>query len=281
MPTDASRSRPPFRVTAITLFPALFPGPLGASLTGQALSAGLWTMTAIDIRDYGIGRHRKVDDTPAGGGPGMVMRADVAAAAIDAARDKARDNARDKTRDEANDNTRAATGDATNDTAQVVGQRASQGIAEIYLSPRGEPFTQRLAAEFAAGEGLTLLCGRFEGIDERAIAARGLREISIGDYVLSGGEIAAYAVIDACLRLRPGVLGAAVSLDEESFSAGLLEYPQYTRPRNWEGQEIPPALLSGDHDEIAAWRHSEAVRITTLRRPDLIRANVALKNPPN
>lgn len=227
--------RPPFAVTAITLFPELFPGPLAASLTGQALAAGLWSMATVDIRKHGIGRHRTVDDSPAGGGPGMVLRADVAAAAIDEAR------------------------------------TLSPDAPAIYLSPRGQPFTQSRAAEFAAGPGLTLLCGRFEGVDERVIVGRGLIEVSLGDFVLSGGELAAFAIIDACLRLIPGVLGAASSLEEESFgAAGLLEYPQYTRPREWEGRAIPAALLSGNHAEIAAWRRRESERLTAERRPDLL-----------
>lgn len=226
--------RLPFAVTAITLFPELFPGPLAASLTGQALTAGLWSMATVDIRKHGIGRHRTVDDSPAGGGPGMVLRADVAAAAIDEAR------------------------------------TLSPDAPAIYLSPRGKPFTQARAAEWAAGPGLTLLCGRFEGVDERVIEGRGLIEVSLGDFVLSGGELAAFPAIDACLRLIPGVLGAAASLSEESFSAGLLEYPQYTRPREWEGRTIPDALLSGNHAEIAAWRRREAERLTAERRPDLL-----------
>jgi tRNA (guanine37-N1)-methyltransferase len=231
-----SDGRPPFKVTAITLFPELFPGPLAASLTGQALAAGLWTLDTIDIRAFGIGRHRTVDDSPAGGGPGMVLRPDVAVAAIDAARVQSPD-------------------------APV-----------IYLSPRGDRFNQRMAADFAAGPGLTLLCGRFEGVDQRAIDARGLREVSLGDFVLSGGELAAFPMVDACLRLIPGVLGAAQSLAEESFSSGLLEYPQYTRPREVEGRAIPDVLLSGNHGAIAAWREAEARRITAARRPDLLAA---------
>jgi tRNA (guanine37-N1)-methyltransferase len=229
-----SDGRPPFRVTAITLFPDLFPGPLGASLTGQALAAELWTMDTVDIRAFGIGRHRTVDDHPVGGGPGMVLRADVAAAAIDEARARSPD-------------------------APVV-----------YLSPRGEPFRQEMAATLAQGPGLTLLCGRFEGIDERIVAGRDLREISLGDFVLSGGELAAFPIVDACLRLLPGVLGAEASLAEESFSSGLLEYPQYTRPREWEGRTIPDVLLSGNHGAIAAWRRKEAERLTAERRPDLL-----------
>lgn len=227
--------RPPWRVTVLTLFPEMFPGPLGISLVGQALDAGLWTLATVPIREFGIGRHRAVDDTPTGGGAGMVMRADVLASVIDHAR-------------------------ATEADAPL-----------IYLSPRGEPLTQQLASELAAGPGAILLAGRFEGVDERVIAARGMREVSIGDYVLSGGELAAMVLIDACVRLLPGVIGAEGSLSEESFEGGLLEYPQYTKPREWEGRAIPEVLLSGDHKKIAEWRRREAERITAERRPDLIK----------
>ncbi len=219
----------------LTLFPEMFPGPLGRSLTGQALTAGLWSLDTVPIRAFGIGRHRAVDDSPAGGGAGMVMRPDVIAAAVDQAR-------------------------TTSADAPV-----------IYLSPRGAPFTQSMASEFARGPGLTLLAGRFEGIDERVITARNLIEVSIGDYVLSGGELAAMVVVDACLRLIPGVLGAAASLEEESFEGGLLEYPQFTKPRTWEGLPTPDVLQSGDHAKIATWRRAESVRLTTERRPDLLK----------
>jgi tRNA (guanine37-N1)-methyltransferase len=229
-----SDGRAPWRVTVITLFPEMFPGPLGASLTGQALTAGLWSLETIQLRDFGIGRHRAVDDSPAGGGAGMVLRPDVVAAAVDAAK------------------------------------ASSPDAPAIYLSPRGEPFTQALAAEFAVGPGITMLAGRFEGVDERVVGARGLREISIGDYVLSGGELAAMVLTDACLRLIPGVLGAAGSLDEESFENGLLEYPQFTKPRDWEGHATPEVLMSGDHAKIAAWRRAQAERLTAERRPDLM-----------
>ena len=230
-----SGGRLPWRATVLTLFPEMFPGPLGVSLTGQALAAGLWSLDARQIRDFGLGRHRTVDDTPAGGGAGMVMRADVLASAIDAALIDAPD------------------------------------LPLIYLSPRGEPFTEEIAKTFAAGPGLLCLAGRFEGIDERVISGRRLREISIGDYVLSGGELAAMVVLDACVRLLPGVLGAAESLSHESFEGGLLEYPQYTKPREWEGRMIPEVLLGGDHKKIAAWREAEAVALTRERRPDLLR----------
>jgi len=225
--------RPPWRATVLTLFPEMFPGPLGISLVGQALEAGLWSLRTVPIREFGLGRHRAIDDTPAGGGAGMVMRADVLASAIDHARV----------------------------------EEAEAPL--IYLSPRGEPLTQTLASKIAAGPGALLLAGRFEGVDERVIAARRMREISIGDYVLSGGELAAMVLIDACVRLLPGVIGAEGSLSEESFEGGLLEYPQYTKPREWEGRTIPDELLSGDHKKIAAWRRSEAERITAERRPDL------------
>jgi tRNA (guanine37-N1)-methyltransferase len=218
----------------VTLFPELFPGPLGASLVGDALKRGVWSLEAVALRGFGIGRHRQVDDTPAGGGAGMVLRADVVAAAIDLARSGAPDS------------------------------------PAIYLSPRGEPLTQSLVRELAAGPGIMLLAGRFEGVDQRVIDARGLREVSIGDYVLSGGELAAMVLIDAVVRLLPGVIGAADSLAEESFEAGLLEYPHYTRPREWEGHPIPEVLLSGDHKRIAEWRRAQSERLTRERRPDLL-----------
>jgi tRNA (guanine37-N1)-methyltransferase len=220
-----------WRASVLTIFPDMFPGPLGASLAGKALAAGAWSLEAVDIRDFATDKHRSVDDTPAGGGPGMVMKADVLARAID-----------------------TITAD----------QRP-----RLLLSPRGVPLTQARVEQFAAGTGVVLLCGRFEGIDERVIAGRALEEVSIGDYVLAGGEIAAMALIDACVRLLPGVMGAAASGTEESFAEGLLEYPQYTRPQVWEGQPIPEVLVSGDHGKIAAWRRAEAERLTRERRPDL------------
>ncbi len=224
----------PWRVQVLTLFPEMFPGPLGVSLVGTALEKGLWSMETIDIRGFGIGRHRNVDDTPAGGGAGMVMRADVVGAAIDAARASAPD------------------------------------LPAIYLSPRGAPLTQDRVRALADGPGVMMLAGRFEGVDQRVIDGRGLEEISIGDYVLSGGELAAMVVVDACVRLRDGVLGAADSLGEESFEAGLLEYPHYTRPRAWEGRAIPDVLLSGDHRRIADWRRQQSEALTRVRRPDLL-----------
>ncbi len=230
----SSDGRPPWRATVLTLFPEMFPGPLGLSLAGQALQAGLWSLTTVPIREFGLGRHRTVDDAPAGGGAGMVMRADVLAAAIDHA-------------------------------------RAQDPVAPLlYLSPRGERFDQALARELSCGPGVLLAAGRFEGIDERVIAGREMREVSIGDYVLSGGELAAMVLIDACLRLLPGVVGAAESLNEESFEAGLLEHPHYTKPREWEGRQIPEVLLSGDHKKIAEWRRKEAEHLTAERRPDLV-----------
>jgi tRNA (guanine37-N1)-methyltransferase len=220
----------------LTLFPEVFPGPLGASLVGRALDDGLWTLETSQIRDFARDRHRTVDDSPSGGGAGMVLRADVVAAALDA---------------------------------------GGAGLPALCLSPRGRPFTQERARALAEGPGVRLLCGRFEGVDERVIEARGLEEVSIGDFVMTGGEIAAMALIDACVRLIPRVLGNAESAVEESFSDGLLEFPHYTRPTVWEGRAIPGVLLSGHHGRIAAWRRSEAERLTKERRPDLWRALLA------
>ena len=226
-----------WRATLLTLFPEMFPGPLGLSLAGDGLARGAWALEARNIREHGLGRHRAVDDTPAGGGPGMVMRADVLAAAIDSA---------------------APPGDTR---------------PRLLMSPRGAPLTQARVRSLVAGEGVVILCGRFEGVDERIIEARALEEVSVGDYVLSGGEIAAMALIDACVRLLPGIMGAAASGVEESFETGLLEYPHYTRPREFEGRAIPDILLSGDHAKIAKWRHEEALRLTRERRPDLLKRN--------
>jgi tRNA (guanine37-N1)-methyltransferase len=221
-----------WRATVLTLFPEMFPGPLGVSLAGRALASGVWALEARDIRDSATDRHRSVDDTPAGGGPGMVLRADVLAAAIDAA-------------------------GITPDRPRLL------------MSPRGRPLTQSRVRELAGGPGALIVCGRFEGVDQRVIEARGLEEVSVGDYVLSGGEIAALALIDACVRLLPGVMGKAESGTEESFSDSLLEYPQYTRPQLFEGRPIPEVLISGDHAKVAAWRKAEAERLTEARRPDL------------
>lgn len=229
-----AQGRPSWRASVLTLFPEMFPGPLGHSLVGQALTAGLWSLSLHQIRDFGIGRHRAVDDTPAGGGAGMVMRADVLAASID--------------------NARASDPD----------------LPLLYMSPRGEPLVQENVRALAEGPGVMIVAGRFEGIDERVIEGRGIREVSIGDYVLSGGELPAMVLLDACVRLLPGVLGGEESLTHESFEGGLLEYPQFTKPREWEGRPTPPVLLSGDHQKIAAWRRSEAERITREKRPDLL-----------
>ena len=224
----------------ITLFPEAFPGTLGLSLTGKALDMGLWALETIDLRSFGEGRHRNVDDTPAGGGAGMVLRADVVARALD----------------------QASIGTPPDSAAWPV----------IYLSPRGKPFDQATARRLSAAQGLTLLCGRFEGVDERVLEHYGVEEISLGDFVLTGGEIAAQALIDATVRLIPRVLGNQASAEEESFSDGLLEFPQYTRPPVWEGRAIPEILLSGHHANIAAWRRDMAERLTKERRPDLWRA---------
>jgi tRNA (guanine37-N1)-methyltransferase len=221
-----------FAATVITLFPEAFPGTLGLSLIGKALRERAWSLETVQLRDFGVGPHRSVDDTPAGGGAGMVIRADVAAAAIDSVSHNER--------------------------------------PLVYLSPRGEQFDQAMAHEWAAGRGVVLFCGRFEGLDERVIEARGMREIAVGEAVLAGGEAAALVVLEACVRLVPGVLGNQTSVIEESFAeGGLLEHPHYTRPREWEGRTIPDVLLAGDHAKVAAWRQAERERITAQRRPDL------------
>jgi tRNA (guanine37-N1)-methyltransferase len=222
-----------WRATVLTLFPEMFPGVLGHSLLGKALQKNIWSLDVRDIREHGLGKHRTVDDTPSGGGPGMVMRADVASAAIDAAR------------------------------------ASNPDVPSLYLSPRGAPLTQARVRDLASGQGAILLCGRFEGLDQRAVDARNLEEISLGDFVLAGGEIAAQALIEAVVRLIPGVLGAEASPEEESFSQGLLEYPQFTRPQRFEGRDIPEVLTSGNHKEISKWRQAEAERLTKARRPDL------------
>ena len=220
-----------WRASVLTIFPEMFPGPLAVSLCGKALATGLWSLQIVDIRDFANDKHRSVDDTPAGGGPGMVMKPDVLARAIDAT--------------------------------------ATDARPRLLLSPRGMPLTQGRVEALCRGPGAMLVCGRFEGIDERVIAGRGLEEVSIGDYVLSGGEIAAMTLIDACVRLLPGVMGAPDSAADESFAEGLLEYPQYTRPQSWAGRPIPEVLISGDHAKVAAWRRAEAERLTRERRPDL------------
>ncbi len=230
---DAAGPNACWQARVLTLYPAMFPGPLGQSLAGRALERGVWALQAVDIRDYARDKHRSVDDTPAGGGPGMVMRADVLAAAVD---------------------------DAV---------AALPGKPLIYFSPRGRRMDQGLVRQLADAGGAVMLCGRFEGVDERLLEARPIEQVSLGDFVLSGGEIAALALMDAVVRLLPGVMGEAESAIEESFSAGLLEYPQYTRPMEWEGRSIPEILLSGHHARIADWRRAMAETITAERRPDL------------
>ncbi len=221
----------PWSATVLTLFPEMFPGPLGLSLSGKALATGLWSLETVNIRDFAVDKHNTVDDTPFGGGPGMVMRPDVVDAALASVEDR-------------------------------------PGPV-LYLSPRGPVLDQALSAELAAGDGVTLLCGRYEGIDQRVLDKRNIREVSLGDFVLSGGELAAMALLDASLRLLPGYMGAEASLDEESFSSGLLEYPHFTRPASWDGLDVPAVLLSGHHENIRAWRLEQAERITRDRRPDL------------
>ncbi|CAH1673850.1 tRNA m(1)G37 methyltransferase [Hyphomicrobiales bacterium] len=224
----------PFRASILTLYPEMFPGPLGISLAGEGLRKGLWSLDTHQIREHGIGRHRNVDDNPAGGGAGMVLRCDVLAAAIDAA------------------------------------VPADDPRPRLLMSPRGRPLKQEQVRDWAEGPGLVIVCGRFEGVDERVIEGRNLIEVSIGDYILSGGEMAALTLLDACVRLIPGVMGKTASGEDESFENGLLEYPHYTRPREWEGRGLPAALLSGDHARIAKWRREQAEKITRERRPDLL-----------
>jgi tRNA (guanine37-N1)-methyltransferase len=226
-----------WRASVLTIFPEMFPGPLGISLAGKALASRLWSLEALDIRNAATDKHRTVDDTPAGGGPGMVMKADVLARALDA---------------------------VPHDTRP-----------RLLMSPRGRPLTQKRASQLADGLGVVILCARFEGVDERLIKARSLEEVSLGDFVLSGGEIAALAVLDACVRLLPGVMGKEGSAAEESFSDGLLEYPQYTHPPVFEGEPIPEVLTSGDHAKVAAWRREQAEKLTAVRRPDLWAAYLA------
>ncbi len=220
-----------FKVTVITLYPEAFPGPLGVSILARGQAAGLWQLDIVDLREFGLGKHHKVDAPPAGGGPGLVLRADVVAAALDSLPD--------------------------------------DGRRVLYPSPRGKPFCQADARRFAKGDGLVVLCGRFEGLDERVIQSRGLEEVSLGDFVLAGGEVAAQAIIEASVRLRPEVAGNQASLEEESFENGLLEYPLYTAPAIFEGQEIPDILRSGHHQNIAKWRLSQSKELTEARRPDL------------
>jgi tRNA (guanine37-N1)-methyltransferase len=230
-----------WRATVLTIFPEMFPGPLGLSLAGKALADGKWALETIDIRDFATDKHRSVDDTPAGGGAGMVMRADVLASAIDHA------------------------------------SPAGDPRPRLLMSPRGRPLTQRRVRELAAGPGAVIVCGRFEGVDQRVIEARGLEEVSVGDFILSGGESAALVLLDAVVRLLPGVMGNAVSGDEESFENGLLEHPHYTRPQEFEGRQIPEVLTSGNHKKIAAWRRAESEKLTKERRPDLLAAHPLVK----
>ncbi len=229
-----------WHATVLTLFPGMFPGPLGQSLAGRALAAGLWRLNVQDIRDAATDRHRTVDDTPFGGGAGMVMRPDVLDAALG----------------------------------------ASDGRPVLYMTPRGQRLSQARVRALAAGPGATLICGRYEGVDQRVLDARAVEEVSIGDYVLSGGELATLVLLDACVRLLPGVMGADASADEESFSAGLLEYPHYTRPADWHGRRVPDVLLSGNHAAIAAWRRTQAEDATRQRRPDLWQAHTILQARP-
>ena len=230
-----------WRASILTIFPEMFPGPLALSLAGKALHSAIWSLDIHDIRNSAPDKHRTVDDTPAGGGPGMVMKADVLARALDTVPHDRR--------------------------------------PRLLMSPRGTPLTQQRAAELAAGQGVVIVCARFEGVDERLISARHLEEVSLGDFVLSGGEVAALALLDACIRLLPGVMGKEASAAEESFADGLLEYPQYTRPPVFEGEPIPDVLTSGDHAKVAAWRRAEAERLTKARRPDLWAAYLARKKP--
>ena len=231
-----------FAAKVLTLYPEMFPGPLGVSLAGRALAEGKWSLDAVQIRDFAADKHRSVDDTPAGGGAGMVMRADVLATAID--------------------------------------ESVPPGVPLLAMTPRGQPLTQARVRDLAAGPGVAILCGRFEGIDERLFEARPIEPVSIGDYVLSGGEIGALVLLDACVRLLPGVMGAPSSGDEESFESGLLEYPHYTRPQMWEGRTIPEVLRSGDHAKIAGWRKAQAEIDTRSRRPDLWERHVGARVQP-
>ena len=235
----------PWRAVALTLFPDMFPGPLGQSLAGQALEDGLWTLDAVDIRAFARDRHRTVDDSPFGGGAGMVMRPDVIDEAIASTKEQAGD------------------------------------VPLVYMTPRGRPLTQDRVRELAAGPGVMVLCGRYEGVDQRVLDAHGAEEISVGDYVLSGGEVAALVMMDACVRLIPGVMGSSASGEEESFEAGLLEYPHYTRPADWQGRTVPEVLLSGHHGNIRAWRREQAEAVTKERRSDLWQAYLAAKHGEN
>ena len=254
-----------WRATVLTLFPEMFPGPLGVSLAGRALASGIWQLEARDIRASATDRHRSVDDTPAGGGPGMVLRADVLASAIDAA----------------GCDTGAFSSEVGTGSREETATAQESRRPRLLMSPRGRPLTQARVRELVEGPGPLIVCGRFEGVDQRVIDARGLEEVSIGDYVLSGGELAAMVLIDACVRLLPGVMGKLDSGTEESFSDGLLEYPQYTRPQSFEGHGIPEVLTSGDHARVEAWRRAQAEALTKARRPDLWAARQAPGAPKN
>jgi tRNA (guanine37-N1)-methyltransferase len=232
--SDHKTSAPVWQAVVLSIFPEMFPGPLAHSLAGQAHERGIWSLQTVDIRDHSSHKHRSVDDTPFGGGAGMVMRPDVVSQAIEAAR-----------------------------------QLSSPDMPLIYLTPRGRPLDQQRVRTLAQGDGAIILCGRFEGIDQRVLEAHDVEEVSLGDFVLSGGEIAAQALLDACVRLLPDVIGSEASLEEESFETGLLEYPHYTRPRDWHDRLVPEVLLSGHHANITAWRHEQAITITRERRPDL------------
>jgi tRNA (guanine37-N1)-methyltransferase len=281
-----------FSTQIITLYPEMFPGPLGTSLAGRALSEGKWSCDTINPRDFATDRHRSVDDTPAGGGAGMVLRADIMAAAVDHAVERMAERlavSGEPVEPRFSDEKRSTTGSglaapSTVRPEPVEGQLAhatgaSTGSARtglplsqapiLAMTPRGKPLTQARVREIAAGPGVTIICGRFEGFDERLFEARAIEEVSIGDYILSGGEMGAMVLLDACIRLLPGVMGASSSGDDESFETGILEYPQYTRPQIWEGRIIPEVLRSGDHAKIAAWRKQRAEEDTRLRRPDL------------
>jgi tRNA (guanine37-N1)-methyltransferase len=238
---EVERHHAPWTATVLTLFPEMFPGPLGVSLAGKALETGAWRLNTVDIRDFARDKHRSVDDTPFGGGPGMVMRPDVLAAAID----------------------------------HAMGAAPAADAPLIYLSPRGRRLDQAMVQDFAGRGGLVLVCGRYEGVDQRVLETRAVEEVSVGDFVLSGGEPAALVLLDAVVRLLPGVIGEPAALEEESFSRGLLEYPQYTRPQLWEGHGVPEVLVSGHHENIRAWRLRQSELLTQARRPDLWERYVA------
>ena len=255
-----------FQTQILTLYPEMFPGPLGTSLAGRALAEGKWSCDPLNIRDFATDKHGSVDDTPAGGGAGMVLRADVMAAAVDFAVERMGELLPSRLREGSGEGLDSS--ETIPPQTPPAGGRGSQPPI-LAMTPRGKPLKQSRVREIASGPGVTIICGRFEGFDERLFEARDIEEVSIGDYILSGGEMGAMVVLDACIRLLPGVMGAAESGDDESFEQGLLEYPQFTRPANWEGRIIPEVLRSGDHAKIAAWRKQRAEEDTRLRRPDL------------